>query len=182
MEVACCYIVGSSSYLYLYLHSMVCRPVVCVANILLNYAWQWLELEMEMGTRTHARSRTRTRIRNQNLNAPQMQLNLKWLKSHKRGHLPFPCCPEILPHTHIVCVLFYVPDICNCYVYGIKFQKIFQTLTAFACDTLSDHCVFGPPALHPLPYPFIFFLPPVAYRITQKPGAEIITHFGLPLG
>lgn len=136
---------------------MVCRPVVCVANILLNYAWQWLELEMEMGTRTHARSRTRTRIRNQNLNAPQMQLNLKWLKSHKRGHLSLPCCPEILPHTHIVCVLFYVPDICNCYVYGIKFQKIFQTLTAFACDTLSDHCVFGPPALHPLPYPFIFF-------------------------
>lgn len=118
---------SSSSYLYLYLHSMVWY----VRSLCGKHSVE-LCMAMEMGTRT--------RIRNQNLNASQMQLNLKWLESHKRGHLDI--------RNPAVCSSFfflYVPDICNCYVYGIKFQKIFQTLPAFACDTLFSPIVLGIP-------------------------------------
>jgi len=131
--------------------------VVCVANILLNYAWRWRwrwrwepVLVLVSVTKTWTRRKC----------------NWTWSgwKAIK-GASSTPGCPFL-----------YVPDICNCYVYGIKFQKIFQTLPAFACDTLFSPLCWA----YPCSLSFFFFAPGCISNYA-KLRAEIITHFGYHL-
>lgn len=95
---------------------------------------------MEMGIRT--------RIRNQNLNASQMQLNLKWLESHKRGHLD--------PRNPAVCSSFFFFFMC--------LISVIVTFMASNSKRFSKRCLhlhvthFLAPLCWAYPFPEVFVL------------------------
>jgi len=153
---------SSSSYLYLYLHSMVWY----VRSLCGKHSVE-LCMAMEMGTRT--------RIRNQNLNASQMQLNLKWLESHKRGHLD--------PRN---------PAVCSSFFFFMCLISVIVTFMASNSKRFSKRCLhlhvthFLAPLCWAYPFPEVFvllffFFAPGCISNYAKLRAEIITHFGYQL-